>query len=141
MDDKLKINQQLCFPIYLLAKDIIALYRPLLNAIGLTYPQYLVMLVLWENHSQTVNTIGKKLSLDSGTLTPLLKRLQQKELVIRTRSSEDERVVNITLTNKGALLKNNAQCIPEQMVEAMNVSIEDLTSLKELVIKILNSKK
>ncbi|KJD34871.1 MarR family transcriptional regulator [Tamlana sedimentorum] len=141
MNDKLNINEQICFPIYLLAKDIIALYKPLLNALNLTYPQYLVMLVLWENETRTVNTIGKTLNLDSGTLTPLLKRLQQKELVTRTRSVTDERVVNISLTTKGAQLKNEAQCIPEQMMEAMNVSVEDLTTLKELVIKILNSKK
>ena len=135
------IDQQVCFPVYLLAKDIINLYRPLLDSIDLTYPQYLVMLVLWKNKEQTVNQLGEKLRLDSGTLTPLLKRLEQKDYLRRVRSTLDERVVNISLTPTGEAIKENANCIPQQLIESMQVSVEDLTNLKEIITKILKIKK
>ena len=135
------IDQQVCFPVYLLAKDIINLYRPLLDSIDLTYPQYLVMLVLWKNKEQTVNQLGEKLRLDSGTLTPLLKRLEQKDYLRRVRSTLDERVVNISLTSTGEAIKENANCIPQQLIESMQVSVEDLTNLKEIITKILKIKK
>ena len=135
------IDQQVCFPVYLLAKEIINLYRPLLDSIDLTYPQYLVMLVLWKNKEQTVNQLGEKLRLDSGTLTPLLKRLEQKDYLRRVRSTLDERVVNISLTSTGEAIKENANCIPQQLIESMQVSVEDLTNLKEIITKILKIKK
>ncbi len=135
------IDQQVCFPVYLLAKEIINLYRPLLDSIDLTYPQYLVMLVLWKNKEQTVNQLGEKLRLDSGTLTPLLKRLEQKDYLRRVRSTLDERVVNISLTPTGEAIKENANCIPQQLIESMQVSVEDLTNLKEIITKILKIKK
>ena len=132
------LSQQVCFPIYAFAKEIINQYRPLLDAIDLTYPQYLVMLVLWEFESQTVNQLGEKLKLDSGTLTPLLKRMEAKLLVTRTRSSSDERVVNIALTQNGKALQIKAANIPAQLIEAMNVTVEELEELKNIISKISN---
>jgi DNA-binding MarR family transcriptional regulator len=132
------LSQQVCFPIYAFAKEIINQYRPLLDAIELTYPQYLVMLVLWEFESQTVNQLGDKLKLDSGTLTPLLKRMEAKLLVTRTRSSNDERIVNIALTQNGKALQIKAANIPAQLIEAMNVTVEELQELKNIISKISN---
>lgn len=139
--DKLKLNQQLCFPIYLLAKDIVSLYKPLLQAINLTYPQYLVMLILWEHNSISLKSIGEKLSLDSGTLTPLIKRLLSKELVIKKRNEKDERIVNISLTEKGKALETEAQCIPEELMSIMNLTNEELETFRETIKKILNKRK
>lgn len=137
MKEQLHLSDQVCFPVYLFAKEIINQYRPLLETLELTYPQYLVMMVLWEYDIQTVNQLGEKLKLDSGTLTPLLKRMEQKELVSRIRSTIDERIVNISLTEKGKELKEKASCIPKQLMESMNVSAEDLLELKNIIIKIL----
>lgn len=136
MKDQLHISEQVCFPVYVFAKEIINQYRPFLEALELTYPQYLVMLVLWEHKEQTVNQLGEKLKLDSGTLTPLLKRMEHKEFVSRIRSTVDERLVNISLTEKGKALKGKASCIPGQLMEAMNVSEEDLLVLKNIITKI-----
>ncbi|MCW2118936.1 MarR family winged helix-turn-helix transcriptional regulator [Flavobacterium sp. 7A] len=136
MKDQLHISEQVCFPVYVFAKEIINQYRPLLEAIQLTYPQYLVMMVLWEFEEQTVNQIGEKLQLDSGTLTPLLKRMEHKEFVLRIRSTIDERIVNISLTDKGKALKVQAASIPGKLMEAMNLSTEDLLVLKNIIIKI-----
>ena len=136
MKDQLHISEQVCFPVYAFAKEIINQYRPLLEALELTYPQYLVMLVLWEHEAQTVNQLGDKLKLDSGTLTPLLKRMETKAFVTRIRSTVDERIVNISLTEKGVALKEKAACIPKQLMEAMNVSAEDLLILKNIITKI-----
>lgn len=138
MKDQLHLNEQVCFPVYVFAKEIINQYRPLLEALDLTYPQYLVMMVLWEEEVQTVNQLGEKLKLDSGTLTPLLKRMELKAFISRDRSRVDERIVNISLTEKGKELKEKASCIPTQLMESMNVSMEDLTSLKNIITKILN---
>ncbi len=141
MNEQLNLSQQVCFPIYAFAKEIINQYRPLLDAIELTYPQYLVMMVLWEHDSQTVNQLGGKLHLDSGTLTPLLKRLETKSLVSRTRSTTDERIVNITLTTKGKELQTQAATIPQQLMKAMNLEMEDLEELKRIITKISNKNK
>ena len=141
MNEQLNLSQQVCFPIYAFAKEIINQYRPLLDAIELTYPQYLVMMVLWEHDSQTVNQLGGKLHLDSGTLTPLLKRLETKSLVSRTRSKTDERIVNITLTPKGKDLQTQAATIPQQLMQAMNLEMEDLEELKRIITKISNKNK
>ncbi len=141
MNEQLNLSQQVCFPIYAFAKEIINQYRPLLDAIELTYPQYLVMMVLWEHDSQTVNQLGGKLHLDSGTLTPLLKRLETKSLVSRTRSTTDERIVNITLTTKGKELQTQAATIPQQLMQTMNLEMEDLEELKRIITKISNKNK
>jgi len=136
MKNLLHLNEQVCFPVYALAKEIISYYRPFLDDLQLTYPQYLVMLVLWEHETQTVNELGDKLKLDSGTLTPLLKRMEVKEFVSRIRSKIDERVVHISSTDKGKALKEKASCVPAQLMESMNVSIEDLVILKNIIAKI-----
>lgn len=137
MDEQLKLNNQLCFPIYTLAKEVINRYRPILKELDLTYPQYLVMLVLWEQNEQSVSEIGRKLNLDSGTLTPLLKRLEQKSYIQRKRKATDERVVTITLTTKGKKKQQIAACVPCKIGESLNISTEKLAELKELVNSIL----
>ena len=139
MKADLKLENQLCFPIYALSREITAMYRPLLDELGLTYPQYLVLLVLWEEEHQTVNQLGEKLRLDSGTLTPLLKRLEQKGIVIRNRSTVDERVVNVSLTREGKALKNKAVCIPEQLADSLTITIDELVQLRSIINKILKS--
>jgi DNA-binding MarR family transcriptional regulator len=141
MVDLLKLDAQVCFPVYALSREITTLYRPILEQLGLTYPQYLVLLVLWEHKSQTVNQIGAKLQLDNGTLTPLLKRLEIKQLVKRTRSATDERVVIVSLTSVGDTLKEKAACVPEEVVKALNVSNDDLKQLKIAIERIINRNK
>lgn len=138
MAENLKLSNQLCFPIYVLSKEIIQRYRPFLDALDLTYPQYLVLMVLWEQDNQTVSALGDKLYLDSGTLTPLLKRLETKEIVVRTRQKNDERVVQISLTPYGLSLKDKASCIPMQMMDSMDLSVDEVKLFKQLIIKILS---
>lgn len=135
--DRLKLANQVCFPIYTLAKAIINCYRPFLDKLDLTYPQYLVMLVLWEQGEQTVTGLGEQLSLDTGTLTPLLKRLEQKGLVSRTRKKTDERVVHIALTDKGEKLQEPAADVPLQLIDTIDVPAEDIEILKSTIQNIL----
>ena len=141
MDDELKLKSQVCFPIYALSREIISVYRPILEELDLTYPQYLAMIVLWENEPQKVNEIGDKLNLDNGTITPLLKRMAAKGLISRKRNSKDERVVEISLTKRGKQLQTKAAKAPHKVVKAMGITPEDLMQLKELVLKILNRAK
>ena len=141
MEDLLKLDAQVCFPIYALSREITNLYRPILEQLDLTYPQYLVLLVIWENKEQTVNQIGARLQLDNGTLTPLLKRLEGKGLLKRKRSTADERVVLVSLTRSGENLKEKAQYVPDKIVQALNVSLEDLLQLKIAIEKISNRNK
>ena len=138
MEDFLKLEHQACFPVYALSRKITSIYRPYLDELGITYPQYLVLLILWEEREQTVNQLGEKLHLDSGTLTPLLKRLAAKNLVTRDRSKVDERVVLISLTSLGAKLKVDAECIPGKLMDAMGLTVEELNLLKDTVNKILS---
>lgn len=138
MDDALNLKSQVCFPVYTLSREIISKYRPFLDELGITYPQYLVLMVLWENEPQTVTQIGEKLYLDSGTLTPLLKRLQQKGMILRKRKECDERVVEITVTDEGKALKDLADQVPLKVMETMGVTTEELLDLKQIVLKILN---
>ncbi|GAB3513103.1 MarR family winged helix-turn-helix transcriptional regulator [Emticicia fontis] len=138
MEYSILLKDQICFPVYALSREIINHYRPLLDEMDLTYPQYLVMMVLWEEKIQTVNQLGDKLMLDSGTLTPLLKRLQQKGIINRERSSEDERVVFISLADEGVALLDQALCIPERITNSLGISEEDLVQLKSITNKILN---
>ena len=133
MYEQLKLKNQLCFPLYSLSKAITNQYRPFLDAIDLTYPQYLVMMVLWEQDKISVNDIGQRLHLDSGTLTPLLKRLEQKQLVKRERAIDDERRVTITLTNSGKALQHQAKDIPTKMAEGMVVNEEEITLLRNML--------
>jgi len=141
MDEKLQLKSQVCFPIYSLSREIINSYRPFLEELDITYPQYLVLMVLWENELQTVNQIGEKLNLDSGTLTPLLKRLEAKTLICRSRRRSDERVVEITLTDNGKTLKEKAAYVPGKVMEAIGITSEDLEDLKRIVTKVLNRPK
>ncbi len=129
--EALKLSNQLCFPIYAAANAVQKAYRPHLTPLGLTYPQYLVMLVLWERDGLALGDIGRRLHLDSGTLTPLLKRLEAAGLVARRRSDEDERVVLITLTEAGRALKARAEPIPLKLAEAMHLEPAQALALKE----------
>lgn len=131
--EQLRLQNQLCFPVYAASRLITREYQPYLDKLGITYPQYLVLMVLWETDKITVNEIAKKLILNTNTLTPLLKRLEAQELITRERSDEDERKVIIGLTKKGVRMQNDAVKIPDKLAAellASNMSIEDLTSLK-----------
>lgn len=132
-----KLGNQLCFPFYVIAKEITGMYRPYLEELDITYSQYLVMMVLWEFERLTVNQIGEKLYLDSGTLTPLLKRLEAKSYIVRHRKKEDERVVEVFLTEEGNQLQKKACIIPGKMQDKLNLSEEDLVALKETINKLL----
>jgi len=135
--ENLKISSQACFPLYVLSREITGIYRPYLDALDLTYPQYLVLMVLWEQQPQTVNAIGEILHLDSGTLTPLLKRLEAKKLISRQRKSCDERVVEITLTETGIELQGEARKIPEKVIQTLDISQDEINQLKAITRKIL----
>jgi len=137
-EEQLKLNRQVCFPLYALSREITNVYRPILEELNITYPQYLVLMVLWEEEPCTVNQIGEKLRLDSGTLTPLLKRLEAKGLLSRQRKSCDERVVEIQLTPQGLDLKNEAVKVPERVSEKLGLSREELEQLKKITKTILN---
>lgn len=134
--DDLKLSNQLCFPLYVLSKEIINQYRPYLDELDITYPQYLVLMVLWEQDHLTVGQIGEKVYLDSGTLTPLLKRLEQKGIVTRIRCSNDERIVRISLTDEGLKMRNKACLIPKTMLQKLNITQEELVVLKQIINKI-----
>lgn len=133
-----KLENQICFPLYVIAKEITGLYRPFLDELDITYPQYLVMMVLWENDGLTVSHIGDKLFLDSGTLTPLLKRLEAKGFIVRKRNKEDERVVEAFLSESGRELQKKACEIPGKILEKIDVEPEDLIQLKENIQKIVS---
>lgn len=133
-----QLGNQLCFPLYVIAKEITGLYRPLLEELDITYPQYLVMMVLWEHQRLTVNQIGEKLFLDSGTITPLLKRLEAKSYILRQRKIEDERVVEISLTDEGERLQDKACLIPEKMNDRLDLSETDVQELKQAISKLLD---
>jgi DNA-binding MarR family transcriptional regulator len=115
----LALDEQLCFALYAASRAMTARYRPMLEAIGLTYPQYLVMLVLWDDGPSTVSQIGSRLRLDSGTLSPLLKRLEQHGLITRRRRADDERSVEIRLTDDGAALRGKAEAVPQEMCQVL----------------------
>lgn len=135
----LKLEHQLCFSIYALSRAIVNRYRVPLNELDITYPQYLVMMLLWEYEIQNINQLGKKLHLDTGTLTPLLKRLETKKLIHRSRSKTDERVVEITLTVAGKNLKTKAYEIPKELNEKLPLTENELTQLKGIIQKLLDS--
>lgn len=139
MNDCLKLNNQICFTLYTLSKFITNQYRPYLEPLDLTYPQYLVMLVLWEHQTMSVSGIGKLLQLDSGTLTPLLKRLETKSFITRTRSPSDERTVIISLTPQGQALKDQAVHIPTKLSQCLKADTDDLQTLKAIADKLTNN--
>jgi MarR family transcriptional regulator, organic hydroperoxide resistance regulator len=129
-DLPLLLGNQLCFAVYSTAHAFNRVYKPLLDRLGLTYPQYLVMLVLWERDGVSVKEIGERLFLDSGTLTPLLKRLEAAELVKRARSTQDERQVLIALTSKGQALREKARTVPQAILAASACSVSQLSAIK-----------
>lgn len=133
----LKLENQLCFPLYACARELIKLYMPLLDEIGLTYTQYISMMVLWAEKTLTVKELGKRLYLDSGTLTPLLKKLETKGLITRTRSSDDERNLIITITDKGEQLKEQAVSIPGRIAKHSPLTPEESLTLYKILYKIL----
>ncbi len=134
-----RLDQQLCFAIYSTMHAVNKTYAPLLESVGLTYPQYLVMLVLWEADDLTVKEIGERLHLDSGTLTPLLKRLEAMGLLRRARDPKDERQVRVKLVEKGSAMRRKAKAIPGQIARAMGRPAEDLKALRKELRKVRNA--
>ncbi|MEH7451500.1 MarR family winged helix-turn-helix transcriptional regulator [Gottfriedia acidiceleris] len=128
-ENQLLLENQVCFSIYACSREITKLYRPILDEIGITYPQYLTLLSLWEKDQQTVKELGETLFLDSGTLTPMLKRMESAGLIFRKRDSNDERKVFITLAEKGTKLKEKAFCIPEKFLKESNTTKEELLTV------------
>lgn len=133
-DQWLRLDNQICFAVYSAAHAFNKVYKPLLDRLGLTYPQYLVMLSLWERDGVPLKDIGERLFLDSGTLTPLLKRLETAGLVKRTRSTEDERQVLIALTAQGQALREKARSVPQSILEASDCSVGELVALKGEIV-------
>ena len=128
--DKIKLDNQLCFSLYAVSREIIKLYKPLLDKHNLTYTQYIAMLVMWEEEKILFKELGKKLHLDSGTLTPVVKKLESMDLVTKYRNKEDDRLVTVELTEKGRLLKEDIIDVPEKMYNMFNRDNLDLISLK-----------
>ena len=140
-DDELKLENQLCFPLYAAARQVVALYTPYLKELGLTYTQYIVFLVLWEKDGIPVGEIGDKLYLDNGTLTPLLKKLEAAGYLTRSRDKADERVVIVSLTDKGRALKEKAKDIPCQIGACINLKESEAQSLYILLYQLLKAGK
>ena len=137
--NSLKIDNLLCFPLYACSKEMIKIYTPYLEKLGLTYTQFITMAVLWEQKSLTVKELGKHLYLDSGTLTPLLKKLEEKGFVTRRRSLEDERSLIVTITEKGELLKIEAADIPNKVLDRIRISAEDSEAISTILHRALES--
>ena len=135
--DALKIDNQLCFPLYACSRAVIKQYKPYLDKLDLTYTQYIALMVLWERRSLTVKELGDKLFLDSGTLTPLLKKLESKGLVTRRRSSEDERNLIVAITPQGEALRDRALEIPGEMVKCLSLTGDEAMVLYNLLHKLL----
>jgi len=133
MYDSLKIENQLCFPLYVCSKEIVKRYKPFLDKLDLTYTQYITMMILWEEKNISVKDIGNRLYLDSGTLTPLLKKLESKGYVIRNRDNNDERNVIISITDKGISLKKDAINVPMNVAKCVNLNEEEAKTLYKLL--------
>lgn len=135
--DSLKLENQICFPLYAAAKEIVRKYKPFLDELDLTYTQYIAMMLLWEKKTLTVSEIGRALYLDSGTLTPLLKKLEAKGYVLRGRSKTDERCLNVSITPDGETLKERAVSIPAQIAQCSNLDPQEVAQLYKILYKIL----
>jgi DNA-binding MarR family transcriptional regulator len=138
--EQLKLDNQLCFPVYAASRLITREYQPHLEKLGITYPQYLVLMVLWENNESTVNEISKKLILNTNTVTPLLKRMESQGIISRQRSGNDERKVIVALTSKGKKMQARAAEIPEKLAASIisgSIKAEDLIDLKEKLHRII----
>lgn len=139
--EQLKLENQLCFPVYAASRLIIREYQPFLDELGITYPQYLVLMVLWENDTRPVNDIAKKLILNTNTITPLLKRMEHQGLITRERSEKDERKVLVQLTEKGKGLQEKASQIPGELAKRLsesNLNLDDLVRVKEYLNSIIS---
>ena len=136
--EALKLENQLCFPLYACAREVVKRYKPFLDDIDLTYTQYVTMMVLWEKPSVTSKEIGERLHLDSGTLTPVIKKLAEKGLVTRARSAEDERNLVVTLSDAGLALRDRAACIPSQMGKCICLSPKDAQTLYRILYQLLD---
>ncbi|MDZ4046189.1 MAG: MarR family transcriptional regulator [Rhodoglobus sp.] len=130
-DDLLKLENQLCFALVTAARNVVALYRPILEPLGLTHPQYLVMLALWEKAPRTLNELAVDLALEPATASPLVKRLESEGLVARQRSTEDERRLEITLTTAGAALRERAVDVPRRVMEAVGMDVDEIAALRD----------
>ena len=137
----MRLDNQLCFPLYAAARSVTALYTPLLKPLGLTYTQYITFLVLWEKDGISVSEIGSKLMLDNGTLSPMLKKMEQSGYIERNRSKDDNRVVIISLTQKGRDLQEQAGDIPEKVGSCIDLPVEKAKQLYELLYELLNNQK
>ena len=137
--EALLLKNQLCFPLYACAREMVKKYKPYLDQIGLTYTQYITMMVLWEQHSVTAKELGQRLYLDSGTLTPLLKRMEAKGLLTRQRDPVDERSLRVTVTDAGEALKERALDIPYQMAQHVKLTQEETETLHKLLYVMLKS--
>lgn len=135
--DSLKLENQICFPLYACSREVIKQYKPFLDEIGLTYTQYITMMVLWEKESVTTKELGNLLFLDSGTLTPLLKKLEAKGLLTRMRSKEDERNLIVTVTDSGKELREQAVHVPVKMAQCSTLDPEDAVELYRILNKML----
>jgi DNA-binding MarR family transcriptional regulator len=130
-DDMLKLDNQLCFALVTAARNVVAIYRPILEPLGLTHPQYLVMLALWEASPQALGELAADLAMEPATLSPLVKRLESQGLVTRTRRQGDERVLEIGLTADGRALRADAVRVPEQVMAAVGMTVDDVTALRD----------
>lgn len=137
--DCLKLENQLCFPLYAASKEIVRQYKPFLNELNMTYTQYITMMVMWEHKELTVKELGQYLYLDSGTLTPLLKTMEKKGWVERNRSKEDERVLNVSITEAGEKLRESAVNIPAQLAGCVKLEPEEAEQLYKILYKILDN--
>lgn len=135
--DALKLENQLCFPLYACSKEVVRRYKPFLDEIGLTYTQYITMMVMWEHKSINVKDLGKCLYLDSGTLTPVLKKLEAKGYVTRSRDGEDERFLNISITPEGEELKKAASKVPVQMGQCIGITSQEANMLYNILYRLL----
>ncbi len=135
--DLLKLENQMCFPLYVCAKEVVRKYKPFLDKIDLTYTQYIAMMVMWEKKQVNVKELGEYLYLDSGTLTPLLKKLQAKGYIDRCRSDLDERAVIISITKKGEALRDEAVDIPMKMGQCIDISVDEMKTLIKVLYKII----
>jgi DNA-binding MarR family transcriptional regulator len=133
MSKSLRLDDQLCFSVYAAGHAFTRFYKPLLEPLGLTYPQYLVLLTLWEEDGLPLKAIGERLGLDSGTLTPLLRRMEENGLLTRERDREDERLVRIRLSGRGKRLRSKAEAFPERIGEAAQCSAAELAALRKLL--------
>ena len=136
--DPLKLDNQICFPLYAASREVIKRYHPLLADLDLTYTQYVCMMVLWEHRSISSRELGEKLFLDSGTLTPVLKSMEAKGLITRARSDKDERVLTVTLTEAGMALRKKAEDIPAKLAGCIKMDPADAIQLHSLLYKLLN---